>query len=158
MGCVNRHHTVPVNHKFFLLFLDTIFVFFFCNSCHFFGFIVLFRIFFFYFFSSCVFSALTQHRLVLVNILHILYIHVQNPWVLKTQVLDTGLLNCNICISLARIICQILRINYCFHPFYQQKMNERNKRKELLSFPQLVVLSHVASTAKDNRNNWTQWQ
>ena len=157
MGCVNRHHTVPVNHKFFLLFLDTIFVFFFCNSCHFFSFIVLFRIFFLLFLFFC-FFALTQHRLVLVNILHILYIHVQNPWVLTTQVLDTGLLNCNICISLARIICQILRINYCFHPFYQQKMNERNKRKELFSFPQLVVLSHVASTAKDNRNNWTQWQ
>ena len=28
MGCVNRHRTVPVNHKIFLLFSDTIFVFF----------------------------------------------------------------------------------------------------------------------------------
>ena len=45
MGCVNGHRTVPVNHIIFLLFPDTIFVFF-CNSCHFFTFVVTIQNFF----------------------------------------------------------------------------------------------------------------
>ena len=67
MGCVNGHRTVPINHIIFLLFPDTIFVFF-CNSCHFFTFVVTIQNFF-------VFSALNQHQAALVNILHFFIIN-----------------------------------------------------------------------------------